>query len=92
MSCTLHEFIRQTGEEEITFQDNLNLTQLLLCQLEIVIHVQRIDKLCDWIRVLVCFLFDDADEFADLFLVVVGIAFAEMRGYCRGREIADYPW
>ena len=91
MSRTLHKFIRQTREEKITFQHRLDLHQPLLRQFKIEIHVQRGDKLGDGIGVLVGFLFDDADELTDLFLVLIRVSFAEVGGYDRGGDVAEDP-
>ena len=91
MSRTLNKLVRQTGKEEITFQHRLNLHQLLLRQFKIKIHIQSIDKLGDGIGILVCLLFDDTDKLANLFLVGVRVAFAEMGSdYCGG-DISEDP-
>lgn len=71
MSRTLDKLIRQTRQEKITFQHRLNLHQLLLRQIEIKIHIQRIHKLGNWIRVLIRLLLYNLDELAHLFVVVV---------------------
>lgn len=71
MSCTLNKLICQTRQEEITFQHRLNLHQLFLCQIKIKIHIQSINKLSNRIRVLICFLLYNFDEFTDLFVVIV---------------------
>jgi len=91
MSRTLNKLLRQTRKKEITLQHRLNLHQLLLCQFEVKVHIQSIDKLGDWIGILITLLFDDTDKFADLFLVGVRVAFAEMGSdYCGG-EISKDP-
>lgn len=76
MSRTLHKLICQTSQEEITFQHSLNLREFLLRQLKIKINVQCSDEFGDRIGVLIGFLFNDANEFTYLLLVVVCVAFA----------------
>ena len=91
MPRTLYKLVCQTRQKEITLQHRLNLHQLLLCQFEIKVHIQSIDEFGDWIRILITLLLDDTDKFADLFLVCVRVAFAEMRSdYCGG-EISKDP-
>ena len=91
MPRTLHKLLRQTRQKEITFQHCLNLDQLLLREFKIKIDIKRIHKLCNRVRVLVHFLFDDFNEITNLFLVGVCIAFAELGGDDRGRQVADDP-
>jgi hypothetical protein len=91
MSRTLHKLVRQARQKKITLQHRLNLHQLPLRQVKIIVNVQSRDKLSDRIGVLIGFLFDDFDEVAELFLVAVCIAFAQLGGYDGGSEVADYP-
>jgi hypothetical protein len=41
---------------------------------------------------LISFLFDDTNEFTNLFLVEICIPFAEVGGYYCGSEVSDDPW
>jgi len=91
MSRTFNKLIRQTGKKKVTFQHRLNLHQSFLRQLEIEINIQCSDKFSNWIRILVSFLFDDAHEFTDLFLVLIRILLAEVRGYDCGGDVTKDP-
>lgn len=91
MPRTLHKLLCQTGQKEITFQDRLNLHQFFLRRFKIKVDIKRKDEFCDRVCVLIRFLPDNFDEVADLFLVGVCVAFAELGGDDCGGDVADYP-